>query len=88
MKRIYVECILAVLILFWCLSNIFLTSSLFVACLPAIVSSVIQFIGTLIAATCCVECYSCVGEELCEFGQGHGNGLRKWLDAKAEEENG
>ena len=52
MKRIYVECILAVLILFWCVSNIFLTSSLFVACLPAIVSSVIQFIGTLIVATC------------------------------------
>lgn len=35
----------------------------------------------------CVECYSCVGEELCEFGQGHGNGLRKWLDAEAEEDN-
>ena len=52
MKRIYIECLLAVLILFWCLSNIFLTSSLFVACLPTIVSSVIQFIGTLIAATC------------------------------------
>ena len=52
MKRIYIECLLAVLILLWCLSNIFLTSSLFVACLPAIVSSVIQFIGTLIAATC------------------------------------
>ena len=35
----------------------------------------------------CAECYSCVGEELCEFGQGHGNGLRKWLDAKAEDES-
>lgn len=52
MKRIYVECLLAILILFWCVSNIFLTSSLFVVCLPAIVSSTIQFIGTLIAAAC------------------------------------
>ena len=52
MKRIYVECLLAVLIFLWCVSNILLTSSFFVACLPAIVSSTIQFIGTLIAAAC------------------------------------
>lgn len=49
MKRIYIECLIAVLILFWCVSNIFLTSNLFTAWLPAIVSFVIQFIGTLIA---------------------------------------
>ena len=52
MKRIYIECLMAVLILFWCISNTFLTSNLFIACLPTIVSSVIQFIGTVIAATC------------------------------------
>ena len=34
-----------------------------------------------------VECYSCVGEELCVFGQGHGNGLRKWLESEAEGDN-
>ena len=34
----------------------------------------------------CTECYSCVGEELCVLGQGHGNGLRKWLEAEAKEE--
>ena len=33
------------------------------------------------------DCYSCVGEELCEIGQGHGNGLRKWLDAEAGKES-
>ena len=52
MKRIYIECLIAVLILFWCVSNIFLTSNLFTACLLAIISFVIQFIGTLIAAAC------------------------------------
>lgn len=36
----------------------------------------------------CVNCYSCIGEELCGFGQGHGNGLRKWLESEAEEDNG
>ena len=34
----------------------------------------------------CADCYSCVGEELCEIGQGHGNGLRKWLEAEAKDE--
>ena len=34
-----------------------------------------------------VECYSCLGENLCKIGQGHGNGLRKWLNAEVEEDN-
>lgn len=54
MKRIYIECLIAVLILFWCISNMFITTNLFVVWLPAIVSFVIQFMGTIIMAAC--EC--------------------------------
>ena len=33
------------------------------------------------------ECGSCEGLEMCESGNGHGNGLLKWLESEAEEES-
>jgi hypothetical protein len=33
------------------------------------------------------DCEDCLGRDLCESGEGHGNGLQKWLEAEAEEED-
>ena len=33
------------------------------------------------------ECGSCEGLEMCESGNGHGNGMRSWLESEAEEDD-
>ena len=51
MKRIYIEMIIAVLILAWTVGNMILTRTLFVSCFPIIISFCIQFVGVLALAT-------------------------------------
>ena len=51
MKRIYIEMILAILILAWTVGNMILTGTILVSCFPIIIGFCIQFMGTLIAAT-------------------------------------
>ncbi len=51
MKRIYIEMILAILILAWTIGNMLLTGILFVSCFPIIIGFCIQFVGTLAVAT-------------------------------------
>ena len=31
-------------------------------------------------------CSGCPGSDLCEFGDGHANGMIKWLQAEAEDD--
>lgn len=33
------------------------------------------------------DCEECIGTNLCKYGDGHGNGLLKWLKDEAEEDN-
>ena len=51
MKRIYIEMILAILILAWTVGNMLLTWTIFVSCFPIIISFCIQFVGTLVVTT-------------------------------------
>lgn len=51
MKRIYIEMIIAILILAWTVGNIILTGTIFVSCFPIIISFCIQFVGVLALAT-------------------------------------
>lgn len=51
MKRIYIEMIVAILILAWTVGNIILTGDIFISCFPIIISFCIQFIGVLAVAT-------------------------------------
>lgn len=51
MKRIYVELILAILILTWTVGNIVLTGKILFSCFPIVISFCIQFIVLLAVAT-------------------------------------
>jgi hypothetical protein len=51
MKRIYIEMIIAILILAWTVGNMLLTGTIFVSCFPIIIGFCIQFIGVLVAIT-------------------------------------
>jgi len=51
MKRIYIEIIVASLILAWTVGNMILTGTIFVSCFPIIIGFCVQFIGTLVAIT-------------------------------------
>lgn len=51
MKRIYIELILAILILAWTVGNMVLTGEILFSCFPIIISFAIQFIILLAVAT-------------------------------------
>ena len=51
MKRMYIEMIVAILILAWTVGNMLLTWTIFVSCFPIIISFCIQFVGILVAIT-------------------------------------
>jgi len=51
MKRMYIEMIVAILILAWTVGNMILTGTIFVSCFPIIIGFCIQFIGVLAVAT-------------------------------------
>lgn len=51
MKRIYIEMIIASLILAWIVGNMILTGTVFVSCYPIIIGFCLQFIGTSVAIT-------------------------------------
>ena len=51
MKRIYIEMIVALLILAWTVGNMLLTWTIFVSCFPIIIGFCIQFVGVLAVAT-------------------------------------
>lgn len=56
MKRIYIEMIVAILILAWTVGNMILTGTIFVSCSPIIIGFCIQFVGTLVATTASEDC--------------------------------
>ena len=51
MKRIYIEMIVAILILAWTVGNMILTGTILVSCFPIIIGFCIQFIGILVVVT-------------------------------------
>ena len=51
MKRIYIEMIVAILILAWTVGNMLLTWTISVSCFPIIIGFCIQFVGVLAVAT-------------------------------------
>ena len=51
MKRIYIEMIVAILILAWTVGNMLLTWTISVSCFPIIIGFCIQFVGVLAIAT-------------------------------------
>ena len=56
MKRIYIEMIVALLILAWTVGNMLLTWTIFVSCFTIIIGFCIQFVGILVATTASKDC--------------------------------